>query len=134
LRTLVSLLCYPKFYAIIISELPIVDCDIQKECTALRKEIESALKNVSSNMNYANFMDYQSAFQCPMHSGEVHLCVMASNSMSTKIMDCLQNPKSIKSVKMEKHHMVWFDKVSLYQVSFCQLIAIILFIILASTS
>ena len=117
LRTLVSLLCYPKFYAIIISRLPVVKCNIQEECVAIRKNIETSLENVSLHMNYANFMDYQFAFQCPKHSGAVHLCVMDRGSVCSKVMDCIQNPKRPEPVEVEPHHMVWFGEVSYQYIS-----------------
>ena len=127
LRTLVSLLCYPKFYAIIISELPVVECDIQEQCVAIRMKIEMSLATISTHMNYANFMDYQFAFHCPKHSGAGHLCVKDRESACSKVMVCIQNPKRPENVKMEPNHMVWFGKVS-HHIYFPSLKVIIAFI------
>ena len=44
LKIRVSLLCYPKFYVIAISELPIVEHELQEECVALREAVEASLE------------------------------------------------------------------------------------------
>ena len=70
----VTFLSYPKFYVILISELPVVDHVLHIECIALRKAVAAALEKVSSHMNYGFFLDYQFAFECLSHPGRQHLC------------------------------------------------------------
>ena len=106
----VSLLCYPKFYVIVISKLPIVEHELHEECVALRKAVAASLEQVNSHMNYGFFLDYQFAFECPSHPGREHLCVV--DSESPKIMSCCQNKKNRTSVAMKSSHKVWFYKVS----------------------
>jgi len=113
LRTLVSLLCYPKFYAIVISMLPVVAHEIHEECAAVKQKVTAGLEKVSSRMNYGHFLEYQFAFECPRHSGEGHLSVVDDILVSPKIMDCLQNPNNPEPVKMESKNTVWFYKVCL---------------------
>ena len=110
LKTCVSFLCYPKFYVIVISELPIVAHELHEECIALRKAVAASLEQVNSHMNYGFFLDYQFAFECPSHPGREHLCIV--DSKSPKIMSCCQNKKKKTSVAMKFSHKVWFDKVS----------------------
>ena len=91
LKTLVSFLCYPRYYAIVISELSVSKCDFQKmECTDIRKQVVAALEQVSSHMNYGNFLDYQFAFKCPRHLGKEHLCVVEEQSEVTEIIESLE--------------------------------------------
>ena len=112
LKTLVSFLCYPRFYAVVISEGFVSECDIQKECAAIRQQVVAALEQVGSNMNYGIFLDYQFAFECPMHPGKEHLCVVEEQSEVTKIMECLEYLDDRKPVKMESVHTVWWCEVS----------------------
>ena len=106
----VSFLCYPKFYVIVISELPIVEHELHEECVALRKAVAALLEQVNSHMNYGFFLNYQFAFECPSHLGREHLCVV--DSKSPKIMSCYQNRKNRTSVAMKFSHKVWFHIVS----------------------
>ena len=110
LKIHVSFLCYPKFYAIVISELPIVEHELHEECVALRKSVAASLEQVNSHMNYGFFLDYQFAFECPSHPGREHLCVV--DSESPKVMSCCLNKKKKTSVAMMVSHKVWFYKVS----------------------
>ena len=110
LKNRVSFLCYPKFYVIVISELPIVEHELHEECVSLRKAVAASLEQVNSHMNYGFFLDYQFAFECPSHPGREHLCVV--DSESPKIMSCCQIKKNRTSVAMKVSHKVWFYKVS----------------------
>ena len=96
LKICVSFLCYPKFYVIVISELPIVEHELHKERVALRKAVAASLEQVNSHMNYGFFLDYQFAFECTSHPGREHLCVM--DSESPKIMSCCQHKKEKKDI------------------------------------
>ena len=111
LKTLVSFLCYPRFYAIVISKLFVSDCDVRKECAAIRQQVEAALEHVGSHMNYGNFVDYQFAFECPSHPGKEHLCVVEEQSKETKLMECLEYLDDRKPENMGSAHTVWWCEV-----------------------
>ena len=112
LQILVTFLCYPKFYVIVISELPIVEHALHEECVALRKAVAASLEQVNSHMNYGFFLDYQFAFECPSHPGREHLCVVDDGTLeNVKLMKCYQNLKHKKPVRMSSIHEVWFHKV-----------------------
>ena len=104
-------LSYPKFYAIVISELPLVEHDLHEECIALRQAVARALKHVDSHINYGFFLDYQFAFECPSHPGREHLCVVDGTLENVKVFKCLQDLEDKKPVKMDPIHEVWFHKV-----------------------
>ena len=74
LKALVSFLCYPRFYAIVISQLSVSEHEVHKECLAIRQPVVAAFEQVWSHMNYGYFLDYQFAFECPSHPGKEHLC------------------------------------------------------------
>ena len=112
LKTLVSFLCYPRFYAIVISKLFVSDCDVRKECAAIRQQVEAALEHVGSHMNYGNFVDYQFAFKCPSHPGKEHLCVVEEQSEETKLMECLEYLDDRQPENMGSAHTVWWCEVS----------------------
>ena len=67
LETLVSLLSHPKYYAVVISELPVVAHEIHEECVALREVMKEALEQIGTHVNYGNFVDYQFALECLSH-------------------------------------------------------------------
>ena len=112
LKTLVSFLCYPKFYAIVISKFSVLKCDVHKECVAIRRQVVAALEQVGSHMNYGNFVDYHFAFECPSHPGKEHLCVVDEQSEETEIMDCLKDRNDKQPERMESVHTVWLSEVS----------------------
>ena len=112
LKTLVSFLCYPRFYAVVISKLFVSECEVQKECAAIRQQVVAALEQVGSHMNYGNFVDYQFAFECPSHPGKEHLCVVEEQSEVTKLMECLEYHDYKQPVKMGSAHTVWWNKVN----------------------
>ena len=51
-------------------------------------------------------MGYKFGFECPLHPGRDHLCMLAKES--AKRLECLQNPKYIKTIPLEPCHKVWF--------------------------
>ena len=112
LKTLVSFLCYPRFYAIVISELFVSEREVHKECVAIRQQFVAALEQVGSHMNYGNFVDYQFAFECPSHPGKEHLCVVDDQPEVPKLMECLEDLKHRKPEKMLSVHTVWWHEVS----------------------
>ena len=103
LKILVTFLCYSKFCVILVSQLPPVELNIAEECIALRKTLADELEKVSSHMNYGFSLDYQFAFECPLHPGREHLC--SDQSEAYKVMSCLQTGKP---VTMKSMHKVWF--------------------------
>ena len=108
LKILVSFLCYPRFYAIVISKFFVSECDVRKECAAIRQQFVAALEQVGSHMNYGNFVDYQFAFECPSHPGNQHLCVVEEHSeVSNKLMECLEYLDDRQPEKMGSAHTVW---------------------------
>ena len=113
LKTLVSFLCYPRFYAIVLSDLFVSEHEVHKECVAIRQQVVAALEQVGSHMNYGNFVDYQFAFECPSHPGKEHLCVVDEQPEVTKLMECLEDLKHRKPEKMGSVHSVWWCEVSL---------------------
>ena len=112
LKTLVSFLCYPRFYAIVISKLFVSEREVHKECVAIRRQIVAALEVVGSHMNYGYLLDYQFAFECPSHPGKEHLCVVEEQSEGTKLMECLEYHDYRQPEKMESVHIVWWCEVS----------------------
>ena len=111
LLTLVTFMCRPKFYEIIISELPIIQHEPHIECAKIKKEVESTFEKVSSHMNYGYFMDYQFAFECPSHPGREHLCVVDGQQSTPSLMLCLQDLTKKSPEKMSSCHTVWFGEV-----------------------
>ena len=111
LHTLVTFISHPKFYGIIISQLPVVECEPHKVCVEIRKEVESTFEKVSSCMNYGYFMDYQFAFECPSHPGREHMCVVDGQESAPSLMLCLQDLTKKSPVKMSSCHKVWFGEV-----------------------
>ena len=112
LHTLVTFISQPKFYEILISELPKIKHDPHKECVEIRKEVESTFEKVSSRMNYGYYMDYQFAFECPTHPGKEHLCVCNRNETMPELMLCLQHLTKKTPVMLNDCHKVWFCQVS----------------------
>ena len=113
LLTLVTFISRPQFYEIIISELPIVQHEPHIKCVEIKKEVESTFEKVSSRMNYGYFTDYQFAFECPIHPGREHLCVVHGKESSPNLMLCLQDMTNEVPVKLIGCHKVWFGEVSL---------------------
>ena len=111
LHTLVTFISHPKFYGIIISQLPVVKCEPHKVCVEIRKEVESTFEKVSSCMNYGYFMDYQFAFECPSHPGREHMCVVDGQESAPSLMLCLQDLTKKSPEKMSSCHNVWFGEV-----------------------
>ena len=62
------------------------ECEVRKECAAIRQQVVAALEQVDSHMNYGNFVNYQFTFECPSHPGKEHLCVVEEQSEETKLM------------------------------------------------
>ncbi len=110
---LITFLAHPKFYEVVISQLPRGNYEPHILCAGLRKEIEATLEKVSSRMNYGYFMNYQFGFECPSHPGGEHVSVVDKESFFPQAMLCLQNLKDKIPQDMQSCHKVWFGEVSL---------------------
>ena len=110
---MVTLLCRSMYYELIVSEFISAKLKSHEECAAIRKEIEATFELISDRVNYDSFMDYQFAFECPLHSenGCDHLCVLNREEMFPVMMDCLHNPRNLQPVELSDLHMLWFGQV-----------------------
>ena len=112
-RTLVTILCRSMYYELIVSEFISTELASHEECAAIRKEIEATFEVISDRVNYGSFMDYQFAFECPLHSENSpdHLCVLNRTEGTPVIMDCLLNPGKLEPVQLSDLHKLWFGQV-----------------------
>ena len=112
-RTLVTILCRSMYYELIVSEFISTELASHEECAAIRKEIEATFEVISDRVNYGSFMDYQFAFECPLHSenSRDHLCVLNRAEGTPVMMDCLLNPGKLEPVKLSDLHKLWFGQV-----------------------
>ena len=133
LQICVSFLSYPKFYAIVVSELPLVAHELHEECIALRQAVAGALKQVDSHMNYGFFLEYRFAFECPCHPGREHLCVVDGTLENVKVFKCFQDLEDKKPVKMDSVHEVWFHKVIMFIFEVLYILLIFHFVYIANT-
>ena len=118
---LITLICRPQYYMIQISKRYSDSVPINEECVAIKNNIETTLKKVSSHMNYGSYMDYQFSFECPLHPGRDHLCVVKKGEVCPRVkegevcppvMRCLYNRDHPKPVQLSGCHRVWFSRVS----------------------
>ena len=109
-----TLICRSTYYEIIITKCSTANTELHVECAAIRKEIESTFKIIGGRVNYGFFMDFQFAFECPIHLGNDrdHLCVMDRNEHVTEVMLCLKNINKPQPMELENKHKVWFGEVS----------------------
>ena len=112
MKTLISFLCYPRFYAIVLSELYVSEHEVHKECAVIRRQVVTALEQVGSHMNYGYLLDYQFASECLSHPGKEHLCVVEEQSEVTELMECLEDLEDRTPEKTGSVHTVWWCMVS----------------------
>ena len=112
-RTLVTILSRSMYYELIVSEFISAKLTSHEECAAIRKEIEATFEVISDRVNYGSFMDYQFAFECPLHSenSRDHLCVLNRAEGTPVMMDCLLNPGKLEPVELSDLHKLWFGQV-----------------------
>ena len=108
----VTLIYRTKYCEIHIEREHTIVTPTHEVCLAVREIIESTLEAVSSRMNYAFSLCYKLSFECPLHPGEDHLCVVDSTESIPHKMNCLKNRKNPQPVEMQSQHLVWFGKVS----------------------
>ena len=51
LKTLISLLCFQRFHAIVISKVYVSECEVRKECAAIRQQVVTALQQIGCHVN-----------------------------------------------------------------------------------
>ena len=76
--TLLTFISHCTYYEVIISKFATAKIEAHVECAAIRKDVDTTLITTCSRMNYGSFMDYQFAFDCPIHlaNNREHLCVV----------------------------------------------------------
>ena len=74
--------------------------------------LKSTLKKVGSHMNYGSYMDYHFSFECPLHPGRDHLCVVKKGEVCPRVMRCLYNRDHPEPVQLTGCQRVWFSRVS----------------------
>ena len=106
----VTLISHPRYFEIIISRSSNFRTPTELLCAPVRSTIESTLNTVTLHMNYHFSIGYKFAFECPIHPGREHFCVRSS--ISTRFMECLQDPKEKQSVPIADHPKlnVWFSQ------------------------
>ena len=106
----VTLISHPRYFEIAVSRSSNFRTPTESHCAHVRITIESTLNTVTSHMNYHFSMGYKFAFECPTHPGKDHFCVRSR--ISTRFMECLQDPKEKQSVAIADHPKlnVWFSQ------------------------
>lgn len=118
----VTLISHPSYYEIRISRpcLAISPKPVQPKiltpqlCKDVCTSVKSTLELVTSRMNYPFQMGYNLAFECPVHPGEGHLCIIDEDDDDPRIMQCLKDPKDPELVALQPQHLLWFGKVCNY--------------------
>ena len=113
----ITLISHPRYFEIIVSRSSSFHTPTELLCAYVRSTIESTLNTVTSHMNYHFSMGYKLGFECPTHPGREHFCVQSS--ISTRNMQCLQNPRKRQPVLLADHPKlnVWFSQEHPAQVS-----------------
>ena len=79
-------------------------------CSDIRSTLESTLKGIHSYMKYSSSARFQYGFECPIHPGKEHLCVL--KKVTSNRLFCLQNPKKHAVLPMkDMKQTVWFNQV-----------------------
>ena len=106
----VTLISHPRYFEIAVSRSSNIRTPTESLCAHVRSTIESTLNTVTSHMNYHFSMGYKFAFECPTHPGKDHFCVRSR--ISTRFMECLQDPKEKQSVAIADHPKLnlWFSQ------------------------
>ena len=113
-HTLLTFICRSTYYEIIIAKFMTAIIEPHIECAAIRKEIESTFAIISSRVNNGTVIDYQFAFECPLHHdiGRKHLCIVDTTEHIPEIMLCLNSLDNPEPVELATKHKVWFSQVS----------------------
>ena len=100
----VTLISHPRFFKIVITRNEVFEMSTRSLCCEVLNMIESTLNSFTSRMNYNFSMGYKFGFECPVHSANMHLCIVADKT--ARRMRCLQDRKQVPL--LEKCHSVWF--------------------------
>ena len=111
--TLLTFISHCTYYEVIISKFATAKIEPHVECAAIRKDVDTTLLTTCSRMNYGSFMDYQFAFDCPIHlaNNREHLCVVEHREDIPEMMLCLDNHENPEPVELHDEHKVWFGQV-----------------------
>jgi GTPase SAR1 family protein len=110
----VTVISRSKHYEIHISRRSKAKSSLHKVCNAVRDLIQHTLKTVTFRFNYTFSLSYELGFECPLHNGVDHLCVVKeSGGAEPEVMTCLHNPKELVPIDLEDEHLLWWGKVSL---------------------
>ena len=111
--TLLTFISHCTYYEVIISKFATAKIEPHVECAAIRKDVDTTLITTCSRMNYGSFMDYQFAFDCPVHlaNNREHLCVVEHREDVPEMMLCLDNHENPEPVELHDEHKVWFGQV-----------------------
>ena len=104
----VTLISRPRFYEVVVEEAYHKANHMHFFCTSILQAIRSTLDTVTSHMNTAFSRSYELSFECPLHPGKDHLCVV-SDVPNPKFMLCLLRKKCCP---LEPKHTVWFQEVN----------------------
>ena len=104
----VTLISRPRFYEVVVEEAYHKANHMHFFCTSILQAIRSTLDTVTSRMNTTFSRSYELSFECPLHPGKDHLCVM-SDVPNPKFMLCLLRKKCCP---LEPKHTVWFQEVN----------------------
>ena len=105
----ITLLSFPKFLEIAISFNPSFKAPppaVESLCAHVRGVIQSTLHMVTTTRSYPFDMAYQFGFECPLHPGREHLCMVPKES--TNVMHCLHYRRKRLPLALEYRHRVWF--------------------------
>ena len=100
----VTLISHPRFFKIVVTRNEVFEMSTESLCCEVLNMIESTLNSVTSRMNYNFSIGYKFGFECPIHSANMHLCIVADKT--ARRMQCLQDRK--QAPLLEKCHSVWF--------------------------
>ena len=105
----VTLISHPRFLEIVVSRQARFQTPAESLCDFVLDVVQNTLDVVTSHLNYHFRMQYKLGFECSLHPGKPreHICVLAKPT--SKLMECLQNPKKKQLVPLESHHKVWFS-------------------------
>ena len=101
---MITLISHPRFFEIVITRNENFEMSTESLCCEVLNMVTSTLNSVTSRMNYNFSMCYKFGFECPIHSANMHLCIIADKT--ARRMQCLQDLK--QALLLEKCHSVWF--------------------------
>ncbi len=110
-KDIVTFVFQPKHFAIHFLRQTDATTSVHEVCVALRGVIENTLNTVTSRTNYNLCAEYQLAFECPLHPGREHLCVVEETTCPHNML-CQRPRKGPRKLPMQMEHLVWFRNVS----------------------